>query len=49
MTSPVGVTADPLELERLIAVVSEGGGHGAVATFIGIVRDHNLNRRVTHL
>ena len=22
---------------------------GAVATFIGVVRDHNLNRRVTHL
>ena len=33
----------------LIRLVSNGGGHGAVATFIGVVRDHNLNRRVTHL
>jgi molybdopterin synthase catalytic subunit len=44
----IAVTSDPLELDRLIHLVSEGG-HGAVATFIGIVRDHNLNRRVTHL
>jgi molybdopterin synthase catalytic subunit len=46
---PIAVTPDPLELEGLIRLVSNGGGHGAVATFIGVVRDSNLNRRVTHL
>ena len=50
MTTPaIAVTTGSLEIERLIQRVSEGGGHGAVATFIGVVRDHNLNRRVTHL
>ena len=43
------MTTDRLELERLVHVVSNGGGHGAIATFIGVVRDNNLNRRVTHL
>jgi molybdopterin synthase catalytic subunit len=45
----IAVTAHPLELDSLVRLVSSGGGHGAVATFIGVVRDHNLNRRVTHL
>jgi molybdopterin synthase catalytic subunit len=45
----IAVTAHPLELDSLVRLVSNGGGHGAVATFIGVVRDHNLNRRVTHL
>jgi molybdopterin synthase catalytic subunit len=45
----IAVTNAPLELDPLIRLVSAGGGHGAVATFIGVVRDHNLNRRVTHL
>jgi len=43
------VTTDRLELDLLVHVVSNGGGHGAIATFIGVVRDNNLNRRVTHL
>jgi molybdopterin synthase catalytic subunit len=43
------VTAHPLELDSLIRLVSNAGGHGAVATFIGVVRDNNLDRRVTHL
>jgi molybdopterin synthase catalytic subunit len=47
--SPVAVTTDRLELDQLIELVSHDGGHGAIATFIGVVRDHNLNRRVTHL
>ena len=47
--TPIAVTADPIEVERLIGLVSAGGGHGAVATFIGVVRDNNLDRRVTHL
>ena len=46
---PVAVTSSPLELDSLIRWVSQGGGHGAIATFIGVVRDHNVNRRVTHL
>lgn len=36
---------DPTGLVRLV----EGPGHGAVVTFLGLVRDHNLGRRVTHL
>jgi molybdopterin synthase catalytic subunit len=46
---PIAVTAELLELDRLIRLVSEGGGHGAVASFVGVVRNTNLNRRVTHL
>jgi molybdopterin synthase catalytic subunit len=46
---PVAVTTDPLDVDGLIRLVSQGGGHGAVTTFIGVVRDNNLNRRVTHL
>ena len=46
---PIAVTRDPLEVEQLIGLVSAGGGHGAIATFVGVVRDNNLNRRVTHL
>ena len=49
MTNPTAVTTDPLDVDSLIRLVSEGGGHGAVATFIGVVRDNNLNRQVTHL
>jgi molybdopterin synthase catalytic subunit len=46
---PIAVTPDVLQLDPLIRLVSNGGGHGAVATFTGLVRDSNLNRRVTHL
>jgi molybdopterin synthase catalytic subunit len=50
MTIPgIAVTRDPLQLDRLIQMVSGGGGHGAVATFTGIVRNNHLSRRVTHL
>ena len=45
----IKVTPDVLQLDPLIRLVSNSGGHGAVATFIGVVRDNNLNRRVTHL
>jgi molybdopterin synthase catalytic subunit len=45
----IAVTTRPLELDALVRVVSEGGGHGAVATFVGVVRAHNVGRRVTHL
>lgn len=46
---PTAVTTNPLDLDALVQLVSDSGGLGAVATFIGIVRDHNQNRRVTHL
>ena len=42
------VTADPLD----VAALSEGvaaPGCGAIATFVGIVRDHNADRRVLWL
>jgi len=45
---PVAVTHEKLDLEGLTDLVSDDG-HGAVATFIGVVRNSNLNRRVTHL
>jgi molybdopterin synthase catalytic subunit len=45
----VAITSQPLELEGLIRLVSQSGGLGAIATFVGIVRDNNLGRKVTHL
>jgi molybdopterin synthase catalytic subunit len=49
MSQALRITADPLELDSLIRLVAEGGSHGAITSFVGTVRDHNLNRRVTHL
>ena len=49
MTQEAFVSAEPLQLDHLVRVVSTSGGVGAVATFIGIVRDHNQDRRVTRL
>ena len=46
---PVAVTGDRLELDPLIRLVADGGGHGAIASFVGTVRETNMNRRVTHL
>ncbi len=46
----LAVSANPLDLEALVGVVSGGpGGHGAVVTFLGVVRDENAGRRVTRL
>jgi molybdopterin synthase catalytic subunit len=42
------VTADPLNAEAIVASVSSARC-GAVATFIGLVRDHNQGRRVEWL
>jgi molybdopterin synthase catalytic subunit len=42
------VTADTLDAEGIVALVSSPGC-GAVATFIGLVRDHNAGRRVEWL
>jgi molybdopterin synthase catalytic subunit len=44
----VALSAEPLSLERVIAAVSHAGA-GAVATFIGTVRDHNAGHAVTLL
>lgn len=52
MPSDVAITAEPLDLEGLIRVVvaaAASGTDGAVATFLGLVRDHNQGRRVQHL
>jgi molybdopterin synthase catalytic subunit len=46
----LAVTANPLNLEALVTGVSDASGrHGAVASFLGVVRGSNLGRRVTHL
>jgi molybdopterin synthase catalytic subunit len=44
------ITANPLNLEALVSEVSDrSGGHGAVASFLGVVRGTNAGRTVTHL
>jgi molybdopterin synthase catalytic subunit len=48
VSSPTRITTDVLDLAGLVRVV-EGAGSGAVASFLGLVRDHNQGRRVTHL
>ena len=44
----VAVTAEPLDIEPLVALVG-AGGDGAVVTFAGLVRDHNQGRQVRFL
>jgi molybdopterin synthase catalytic subunit len=48
MAAAVAVTEGRLDIEPLIGAV-DGPGHGAVATFLGLVRNHNQGRAVTHL
>lgn len=46
----VAVTSTPLDLQALIDEVAAGAaGDGAVATFTGLVRDHNQGRQVRFL
>ena len=49
----LSVGSDPLELRSLIAAVSDRGedtgSDGAVATFLGLVRNHNAGRVVQYL
>ena len=46
----VALTSEPLDLQALIAAVGgQEHGDGAIATFIGLVRDHNQGRRVSYL
>ena len=44
----VAVSAEPLDIEALVALVG-APGDGAVVTFAGLVRDHNQGRRVRFL
>ena len=49
MTSSLtAISSAPLDLDALVQAVSSPG-QGAVTSFLGVVRNQNLNRRVTHL
>ncbi|HTM33103.1 MAG TPA: molybdenum cofactor biosynthesis protein MoaE [Vicinamibacterales bacterium] len=48
MPPPTAITELVLDPNRVVDAVS-GDGDGAVVTFLGLVRDHNQGRRVTHL
>jgi molybdopterin synthase catalytic subunit len=48
MDPVTAVTTARLDPVSVISSV-EREGHGAVAAFLGLVRDHNQGRRVTHL
>ena len=49
----LAIGSAPLALDPLIAAVTERGdatgSDGAVVTFLGVVRNHNVGRRVHHL
>jgi molybdopterin synthase catalytic subunit len=46
----VAVTPEPLDLSALMAAISgTGAGDGAVTSFVGLVREQNLGRRVEFL
>jgi molybdopterin synthase catalytic subunit len=47
-TPPTAITTAVLDIGALIRAV-DASGTGAVAAFIGLVRDNNLGRRVLHL
>ena len=52
MTSLLAIGPEPLDIDRLVAAVSASaaaGVDGAVVTFLGLVRNHNLGRIVQHL
>jgi molybdopterin synthase catalytic subunit len=54
MTPLLAIGAEPLELDRLIMAVSavrsgDSPSDGAVVSFLGLVRDHNVGRRVRYL
>jgi molybdopterin synthase catalytic subunit len=46
--APTAITSSILDIAALIRIV-EAPGVGAVATFLGLVRDHNQGRRVLYL
>ena len=48
----LAIGTEPLALERIAAAVAIGadpGGDGAVVTFLGLVRNHNLGKSVRYL
>jgi molybdopterin synthase catalytic subunit len=47
----LAVTPDPLDVAALLGLVlgDLGGAAGGAATFVGVVRQENLGRRVSHL
>ena len=45
---PTAITTQVLDVAALIAS-ADAAGIGAVASFVGLVRDHNQGRRVLHL
>ena len=57
MTALLTIGTQPLSLDPLVAQVTarssasagETGSDGAVATFLGLVRNHNAGRRVRYL
>jgi molybdopterin synthase catalytic subunit len=47
---PVAVTPDPLDLQALIEEISRtSAADGAIASFVGLVREENQGRRVSYL
>jgi molybdopterin synthase catalytic subunit len=48
MPPRTAITDRVLDLDGVVEAVSSSGD-GAVTTFLGLVRDHNQGRRVTHL
>ena len=48
MPALTAITKEPLDLAALVCAL-DVTGIGAVATFVGLVRDQNLGRRVLHL
>ena len=48
MVPLIAITTAPLDTAALVRAL-DTSGIGAVVTFIGLVRDHNLGRRVLHL
>lgn len=50
MVPNVAVTPSPLDLQALTGeVAAQAAGDGAIASFVGLVRDHNQGRRVRFL
>jgi molybdopterin synthase catalytic subunit len=52
MIPPLAIGAEPIQLERVAAALTAAtasGTDGAVVTFLGLVRNHNLGRSVRYL
>jgi molybdopterin synthase catalytic subunit len=48
--SPLAIGRHRLDLDSLVAAVTSGSGSdGAVVTFLGLVRNHNMGRNVRYL